>query len=89
MSPSDAPALVRALNDGVADQARRYDALIADVHAHFLGHGTSAGDPAQPEPRPANRALWYCGLIEPNAWGAHQIRATWWQALEDAGLAPP
>jgi len=43
MSPSDAPALVRALNDGVADQARRYDALIADVHAHFLGHGTSAG----------------------------------------------
>jgi hypothetical protein len=25
--------------------------------------------------------LWYCGLIEPNAWGASEIRATFWEVL--------
>jgi hypothetical protein len=35
--------------------------------------------------RPANRDLWYCGAIEPNAWGAHEIRRTWWQALSNYG----
>jgi hypothetical protein len=49
----------------------------------------SSGDPGQPDPRPANSDLWYCGVIEPNAWGAHQIRATWWHALVDAGWQPP
>jgi hypothetical protein len=62
---------------------------VADVHARFLGHGVNAGDPAQPDARPDNRRLWYCGLIEPNAWGAHEIRSTWWQALHDSGWQPP
>ena len=37
--------------------------------------------PSQALSRPASRNLWYCNLIEPNAWGAHEIRRTWWQAL--------
>jgi len=85
----EAPAMVRALNTGLADLAQRHGAVVADVHARFLGHGVNAGDPAQPDARPDNRRLWYCGLIEPNAWGAHEIRSTWWQALHDSGWQPP
>lgn len=79
------PAVVAALNARLADLADRHGAVLADVHGCFLGHGISAGDPAQVDARPANRDLWYCGLIEPNAWGAHHIRATWWRALQNSG----
>lgn len=72
---------VRALNAELARVARRHAAVVADVHRAFAGHGVAAGDPEQPDPRPADRNLWYCDLIEPNAWGAHHIRETWWQAL--------
>ena len=81
----DAPRLVRALNATLTDLAERHGAVVADVHAHFLGHGSAVGDPGQPHPRPENRELWYCGVIEPNAWGAHQIRCTWWRTIEGAG----
>jgi len=83
------PAVVAALNARLFDLADRHGAVLADVHGSFLGHGLNAGDPAQPESRPSNRDLWYCGLIEPNAWGAHHIRATWWQALLRSGWPPP
>lgn len=81
----DGPALVRALNDALVASAGRHAALVADVHDRFHGHGVTAGDPGQPEARPANRELWYCGLVEPNAWGANEIRATWWHVLRQAG----
>src|SRR6266511_3796385 len=64
-------------------------AAVADVHRRFLGHGTAAGDPAQSDPRPANRDLWYCGVIEPNAWGAAEIRHAWWHALADTTSPVP
>jgi lysophospholipase L1-like esterase len=66
-----------ALNEELRRLADRYGAVVADVHAAFLGHGVSAGDVTQPDPRPANRDLWYCGAIEPNAWGAEAIARTW------------
>lgn len=50
--------------------------LLADVHAHFLGHGVSA-----PE---AERWYWKRSLIEPNAQGASEIRAVWLAALQEA-----
>jgi hypothetical protein len=65
--------------------AEDHRALVADVHARFLGHGLAAGDPTQPAARPRGRGLWYCRLIEPNAWGASQIRASFWEALQRAG----
>jgi lysophospholipase L1-like esterase len=81
----DGPRLVRALNEALSGLADRHGAVVADVHAHFLGHGADTGDPAQPHPRPDNHQLWYCGVIEPNAWGAHEIRRTWWKTLDRAG----
>jgi len=72
---------VAEFNHSLTALAARHGAAVADVHRRFLGHGTTAGDPAQSDPRPANRHLWYCGVIEPNAWGAAAIRHAWWDAL--------
>ena len=74
------------LNDALRGVAEAHGAQVADIHGVFLGHGLSCGDPAQPNPRPANRQLWYCNIIEPNAWGANGVRAAFWQAL--GGLTP-
>jgi len=49
-------------------------AALADVHAHFLGHGASV-----PE---ADRWYWRRSLVEPNAVGASEIRRVWRDALD-------
>jgi lysophospholipase L1-like esterase len=77
--------LLDELNGALTGLAAAHGALVAEVHARFLGHGIAVGDPTQPAARPADQALWYCGLIEPNAWGASQIRASFWEALQTAG----
>lgn len=56
-----------------ADQLPR--ALLADVHARFLGHGVTA-----PE---RERWYWSRNVIEPNARGASEIRRVWWETLEE------
>ena len=81
----EALELLAELNQALRTLAEDHQALVADVHARFLGHGLAAGDPTQPAARPPDRDLWYCGLIEPNAWGASQIRATFWDTLQRAG----
>lgn len=50
------------------------DAVVADVHRHFLGHGVTA-----PE---AGRWYWKRSWIEPNAAGASEIRRVWLEALK-------
>jgi lysophospholipase L1-like esterase len=77
--------MLAELNAALGDLASGYDAVLADVHHRFLGHGLVVGDPAQPAARPADRNLWYCDLIEPNAWGASAIRGCFWDALVAAG----
>jgi len=77
----DVVDLVAELNDGLRSVAREHDARIADIHRRFLGHGLLRGDPAQTHPRPRDRELWYCNVIEPNAWGADGVRAAFWEAL--------
>ena len=78
----EALALLAELNRALRALADEHQALMAEVHARFLGHGLTAGNPAQPAARPPDRGLWYCQLIEPNAWGASEIRAAFWTALE-------
>jgi lysophospholipase L1-like esterase len=82
-------ALLAELNRALRTLAEDHQALVADVHARFLGHGLATGDPAQSAARPLDRDLWYCGLIEPNAWGASEIRAAFWATLERADTEQP
>ncbi len=65
-------ARIRELADGTPDTA------LADVYAHFLGHGASA-----PE---AERWYWRRSLIEPNVVGAHEIRRVWRDVLDEEEL---
>jgi len=70
--------------DGLNDHIRALaigtpNAHLADVHAHFLGHGAMA--PVD------ERWYWRRSLIEPNALGASEIRRVWRDAL-DAADAP-
>jgi hypothetical protein len=69
------------LNSALCRLAGRHGAAVADIHATFLGHGLHAGDPGRPDPRPPERDLWFCHVIEPNAWGASAVRQAFWQAL--------
>lgn len=71
------------LNTTLCALAAEHGAVVADIHGRFLGHGLQAGDPAQPKARPGDRGLWYCNIIEPNAWGANAVRAAFWTALQD------
>ncbi len=54
------------------------NAVFADAHAHFLGHGATAADGA--------RWYWRRSLIEPGAAGASEIRRVWREALDEAEL---
>lgn len=72
------------LNAALREVSAEHGVQVAEIHRHFLGHGVSAGNPAQPEPRPGSRELWYCHVIEPNAWGADGVRAAFWEALHRA-----
>ena len=78
----DAVALLAELNDSLRTVARAHGASVAEIAGHFTGHGLRAGDPTRREARPADRALWFCDLIEPNAWGAGGVRAAFWSALD-------
>ena len=81
----EALELLAELNRALGALAQEHWTLVADVHGRFLGHGLAAGDPTQPAARPPDRGLWYCGLIEPNAWGASEIRAAFWETLARVG----
>ena len=73
--------LLAGLNTELTSVAAEHGAHVADIHRRFLDHGLRRGNPAQTHPRPADRDHWYCNRIEPNAWGADGLRATFWQAL--------
>ncbi len=78
----DVVDVLAELNAALRAVAAEHGARVADVHGRFLGHGLRAGDPGRGDARPADRALWYCNIIEPNAWGADAVRAAFWAALD-------
>ena len=69
------------LNAALRQLADQHDATVAEIQQKFLGHGLTAGNPGQPDARPPDRNLWYCNVIEPNAWGASGVREAFWEAL--------
>ena len=77
----DAVEAIGALNAALRRVAERHGAVVADIAGVFSGHGLRAGDPTQRDPRPQDRRLWFCDLIEPNAWGADGVRTAFWAAL--------
>jgi lysophospholipase L1-like esterase len=77
----DAVAVIEELNDGLRAVASGHGAVVAEIARHFRGHGLLAGDPTRREARPADRDLWFCNLIEPNAWGAGGVREAFWAAV--------
>jgi lysophospholipase L1-like esterase len=87
----DGVALIDELNSLLRELAAHHGALVAEIAEEFSGHGLRAGDPAREDPRPAQRDLWFCNVIEPNAWGAGGVRAAFWAAMtrRSAWPAPP
>jgi lysophospholipase L1-like esterase len=81
----DVVDLIGELNTTLTEVALQHGATVADIHGRFLGHGLSRGNPAQPMARPGDRDLWFCQVIEPNAWGAGAVRAAFWDALGLSG----
>jgi lysophospholipase L1-like esterase len=77
----DVVDLLAELNAELRSVVAEHGARVADIHRRFLGHGLLRGNPAQTCPRPADRELWYCNVIEPNAWGAGSVRAAFWEAF--------
>lgn len=73
--------VIAHLNTAMRRLAGRHHVAVADIHQKFLGHGLATGNPAQGDPRPADHDLWYCSVIEPNAWGASAVREAFWEAL--------
>ena len=65
---------VRAFNAALAELARRTpNAVLADAHAAFLGHGVLAPDGEQ--------WYWKRSLTEPGLVGAGELRRVWWESL--------
>ena len=85
----DGVAVIGELNEALRTTARAHGAAVAEIADRFAGHGLTAGDPTGPSPRPANRDLWFCHLIEPNAWGADGVRAAFWEALQRGSSQEP
>ncbi len=81
----DVVEVLGELNAALRVVASEHGAVVADIHGRFLGHGLRAGNPGQPSTRPRDRTLWYCHIIEPNAWGADAVRAAFWAALHAQG----
>jgi lysophospholipase L1-like esterase len=77
----DAVAMIDELNAALRAVAARHGAAVAEIAERFRGHGLLAGDPSRSEARPADRSLWFCNLIEPNAWGADGVRSAFWDAI--------
>jgi lysophospholipase L1-like esterase len=69
---------LHAYNDAVRGIAADEGCLLADIHEHFLGHGTTVGDPVE-------RWYWEESIIEPSALGASEVRRLWLRCL---GLEP-
>ena len=71
-------AILDRLNDGLRDLATREERVVlADIAAHFAGHGLSAPT--------AEQWYWPHMVIEPSARGASEVRRLWLQSLGIGG----
>jgi len=66
-------------NEAVREMESTENCMLADIHAHFIGHGLS-------EPNPTERWYWDQSIIEPNARGASEVRRVWFSRLQELGF---
>ena len=81
----EALELLAELNRVLRALAEEHQALVADVHARFLGHGLAAGDPTQPAARPPDRRLWVLRPDRAQRLACQRDPASFWDALWGAG----
>lgn len=79
----DGLAILDLFNEVIEEAADDHDAWLADIHAHFLGHGCAAADPGNPHHNPDDPTLWYEQIIEPNGRGASEVRRLFWARVEE------
>lgn len=78
MNFKDKLVYLEKFNHFIAHQSKQHNALFADAHKHFLGHGRSA--------TPAELWYWAPSPIEPGARGASELRRLWFELLEADGV---
>ncbi|RMF83473.1 MAG: SGNH/GDSL hydrolase family protein, partial [Nitrospirae bacterium] len=77
------------VNDGIRGIAEGDPGVVvADLHRHFLGHGSHHAEEANPYYHPEDPTGWLVQAIEPNERGASEVRRCWWQCLVEAGWVP-
>lgn len=74
-------ALLDEVNSIIADVSAAHGAHLVDVHSHFRGHGMRHDDPTYEHFNPHDPTPWTVWDIEPNARGASEIRALFWDKL--------
>ena len=79
----DALEILDDLNEAIDAAASEYDALVADIHAHFMGHGIAAKDEGHPSHDERDPTVWYAEGMVPNDRGASEIRRLFWDGLEE------
>lgn len=79
------PGLVRYLgeaNESIRAAAEsRPQVVLADVHDHFLGHGSHAEEVENPNHDTADPTQWLKLGIEPNERGGSEVRRVLWETL--------
>lgn len=81
--------LVARANEVVRNAAAsRAEVEIADVHAHFLGHGSHAEDEQGLHYQPDDPRPWLKLGIEPNQLGGSEVRRVFWNTLQARLPAP-
>jgi len=83
--------LFQQVNDAIRAMADGQRIRLADIHDHFLGHGSHHDDSTHPYHHAEDPDPWFTRTIEPNARGASEVRRVWWQELLEAGwvVEPP
>ena len=69
----------------IATVAQRESVAVAEIHRHFLGHGSHHADAGNPHYDPHDPTPWYVFGIEPNERGAHEVRRVFWETLVASG----
>ena len=78
----EALTALHTLNYAIRALATRHPSVvIAEVHDHFLGHGSHHADQANAHYSPKDPTCWVKLNIEPNRLGGSEVRRVFWRAL--------